>query len=98
MRIALIYTRLRVEERMLLDALEEPGSAVTVEPVDVRAESSDWPAAAPPAPGRGWPCGTVVDEAEHDPPLPCRPFLLFFFFFFFFFFFPSVSHKNIHIY
>lgn len=41
MRIALIYTRLRVEERMLLDAFEELGSAVTVEPVDVRTESFD---------------------------------------------------------
>ena len=41
MRIALIYTRLRTEERMLLDAFEELGSSVTVEPVDVRAEAFD---------------------------------------------------------
>lgn len=41
MRIALIYTRLRTEERMLLDAFEELGSSVTVEPVDVRAEPFD---------------------------------------------------------
>lgn len=41
MRIALIYTRLRVEERMLLDAFETLGSAVEVEPVDVRNEWFD---------------------------------------------------------
>ena len=41
MKIALLYTRLRTEERMLLDAFEELGSSVTVEPVDVRAEPFD---------------------------------------------------------
>jgi len=41
MRIAMLYTRLRVEERMLLDAFEQLGPSVTVEPVDVRTESFD---------------------------------------------------------
>jgi [lysine-biosynthesis-protein LysW]--L-2-aminoadipate ligase len=41
MRIALTYTRLRTEERMLLDAFETLGSSVTVEPVDVREEVFD---------------------------------------------------------
>ena len=41
MRIAMIYTRLRVEERMLLDAFEELDPSVTIEPVDVRTESFD---------------------------------------------------------
>ncbi len=39
MRIAMIYTRLRTEERMLLDAFERAG--VSAEPVDVRAEAFD---------------------------------------------------------
>ncbi|USO00193.1 MAG: lysine biosynthesis protein LysX [Phycisphaeraceae bacterium] len=39
MRIAMTYTRLRTEERMLLDAFE--GTGATVEPIDVRTESFD---------------------------------------------------------
>lgn len=39
MRIAMTYTRLRTEERMLLDAFE--GTGATVEPVDVRGEWFD---------------------------------------------------------
>lgn len=39
MRIAMIYTRLRTEERMLLDAFDKAG--VSVDPVDVRSEAFD---------------------------------------------------------